>query len=150
MEGKAAVEAVEVIARIERRRKWSEAEKAALVAETDKPGGGVAAVARERGVSRSLLYNWRSAREAWVGAASPDSTALAFLPVGAIAGVGHDASQQATSAPWGGGGSGIASCGGGGPGAMEIALANGVRLRLGVGVDEAALSRVLRAEKRLL
>jgi transposase-like protein len=55
---------VEVITRVERRRKWSEAEKAAVLAETDAPGTNVAAVARKHGIARSVVYNWRSARRA--------------------------------------------------------------------------------------
>ena len=51
---------VEMIDRVERRRKWSEAEKAALLAEM-AAGGKVALVARRHGISESLLYNWRAA-----------------------------------------------------------------------------------------
>jgi transposase-like protein len=45
---------VEVITRVERRRKWSEAEKAAVLAQTDVPGTSVAAVARKHGIARSV------------------------------------------------------------------------------------------------
>ena len=55
---------VEVITRVERRRKWTDAEKAAVLAETDAPGTNVAAVARKHGIARSVVYNWRSARRA--------------------------------------------------------------------------------------
>lgn len=41
---------VEILGRIERRRKWSEAEKAALLAETDAEGGKVTVVARRHGI----------------------------------------------------------------------------------------------------
>ncbi len=53
---------VEVLGPAERRRRWSEANKAALVAATDQ--FGVTAVARQHRVSTSLLYNWRAARRA--------------------------------------------------------------------------------------
>lgn len=43
----------------ERRRRWSTAEKAALVRETYEPGMNVSLVARRHGVSASLLFNWR-------------------------------------------------------------------------------------------
>lgn len=43
----------------ERRRRWSTAEKAALVRETYEPGMNVSLVARKHGVSASLLFNWR-------------------------------------------------------------------------------------------
>jgi len=55
---------VEIMARVERRRKWTAEEKAALLAEVEAEGGKVAVVARRRQVSESLLYNWRSA---WKG-----------------------------------------------------------------------------------
>ncbi len=48
---------VEVITRVERRRKWTDAEKAAVLAETDTPGTNVAAVARKHGIARSVVYN---------------------------------------------------------------------------------------------
>ena len=49
---------------ITRRRKWSPAQKSALLDEVESEGGKVAVVARRRGVSESLLYNWRSAWKA--------------------------------------------------------------------------------------
>ena len=52
---------VEIMARVERRRKWTAEEKAALLAEVEAEGGKVAVVARRHRVSESLLYNWRSA-----------------------------------------------------------------------------------------
>jgi transposase len=48
------------IVRVERRRQWSPEEKAALMAEVEAEGGRVSVVARRRGISKSLLYNWRS------------------------------------------------------------------------------------------
>ena len=50
---------VEVITRAERRRHWSPADKVRLVLATREPGATVASVAREHGVSESLLYAWR-------------------------------------------------------------------------------------------
>jgi len=50
---------VEVITRAERRRRWSPADKLRLVMATREPGATVASVAREHGVSESLLYAWR-------------------------------------------------------------------------------------------
>jgi transposase len=43
----------------ERRRRWSTAEKAALVRETYEPGMSVSLVARKHGVGASQLFNWR-------------------------------------------------------------------------------------------
>ena len=61
---------VEIVSRMEPRRKWSAAEKAALLAEVDAEGGRVTLVARRHQISESLLYNWRSARKAAVAAAT--------------------------------------------------------------------------------
>src|SRR5471030_979176 len=61
---------VEIVSRIEPWRKWSAAEKAALLAEIEAEGGRVTLVARRHRISESLLYNWRSARRAAVAAAN--------------------------------------------------------------------------------
>jgi transposase len=50
---------VEIITGHERRRRYSAEQKLALVEETMQPGMTVSAVARLRGVSSSLLFNWR-------------------------------------------------------------------------------------------
>jgi transposase len=54
----------EIVARVERRRMWSAAEKAASLAEVEAEGGRVSVVARRHRISDSLLYNWRSACKA--------------------------------------------------------------------------------------
>jgi hypothetical protein len=43
----------------QRRRRWSPAEKAALVRRTYEPGMSVSLVARQEGVAASLLFQWR-------------------------------------------------------------------------------------------
>ena len=50
---------VEVILKDQRRRRWSLAEKSALVRRTYEPGMSVSLVARQEGVSASLLFQWR-------------------------------------------------------------------------------------------
>jgi transposase len=50
---------VKVITSVERRRRWSTAEKQQLVAATLEPGGSVSAVAREAGIHPGQLYGWR-------------------------------------------------------------------------------------------
>jgi len=54
-----AMDRVEVITSIERRRRWSTAEKLRLVAAMDEPGAVVSDIARREGVVASLLYRWR-------------------------------------------------------------------------------------------
>jgi transposase len=51
--------AIEVITSVERRRRWSAAEKERLVAASLEAGVSVSAVAREAGIQPSQLYGWR-------------------------------------------------------------------------------------------
>ena len=50
---------VEIITRPERRRRWSEEEKLALVEEACRPGNSVSQVARQRGINASRRFGWR-------------------------------------------------------------------------------------------
>lgn len=102
----------EIVARVERRRMWSAAEKAALLAEVEAEGGRVSVVAKRHRISESLLYNWRSAWKAaanqlparMVTHAAPD-----FVQLGVIAPARDDApvAQPAAVEPTNGGGAGL-------------------------------------------
>jgi transposase len=50
---------IELITGTVRRRRWTDEEKAAIVAESTRPGVNVAEVARRFGVNRGLLQTWR-------------------------------------------------------------------------------------------
>jgi transposase len=50
---------VEILNGFERRRRWSDDEKARIIEETFAPGAKVSEVARKHGVSRSLIFAWR-------------------------------------------------------------------------------------------
>jgi transposase len=50
---------VEVITSLQRRRRWSTAEKVRLVEEAMQPGMSVSFVARQAGVSPSQLFAWK-------------------------------------------------------------------------------------------
>jgi transposase len=50
---------IELITGTARRRRWTMEEKAAIVAESTRPGVNVADVARRLGVNRGLLQTWR-------------------------------------------------------------------------------------------
>jgi transposase len=134
---------VEIVARVERRRKWSIEEKAALLAEVEAEGGKVELVARRHRVSESLLYNWRSAWKAAAAAAVGPSGSVEFVPLGVFGGAGNAAppmlppperprSRQLDEGRAGG---------------IEIALPNGSRVSVDAFVNEKALSRGLRAMK---
>jgi transposase len=133
---------VEILARVERRRKWSIEEKAALIAEIEAEGGKVKRVARRHRISESLLYNWRSAWKA-AAAAANSPAAVEFVPLGVFHGAAKaepamlpapepPASQQRGEAR---------------AGAIDIALPDGSRVSVDAFVNEKALSRVLRAMK---
>ena len=54
-----AMDRIEVITSVERRRRWSAADKARLVAALGEPGAVASEIARDAGVDVSLLYRWR-------------------------------------------------------------------------------------------
>src|SRR5688572_29053647 len=61
----------------ETRRRWSAAEKQAVVAEAERPGVNISAVARRHGIKPSLLFRWH--RLAWDGGDRQSTSA--FIPV---------------------------------------------------------------------
>lgn len=67
---------IELITGTTRRRRWTEAEKASIVAESMRPGINVSALARRFGVARGLLQTWR--RNAM---ADPSSGEGIFVPL---------------------------------------------------------------------
>ena len=111
---------VEVITSVERRRRWSFAEKRQLVAATLEPGASVSAVAREAGIHPSQLFGWRRQMRA----PAPSG----FTPV-----------QIAGEAP---------STGSAGLGTIEIEFAAGARMRISGAVDAATLTAVVAALTR--
>jgi transposase len=125
---------------ITRRRKWSSAQKAALLDEIASEGGKVGVVPRRHGISESLLYNWRSARTAAASAVN-GAEPLDFVPVGVVGEAGG-AMQPQLAAP--------EHASAGGAGTTEIALPNGVRICVNGLVSEKALSRVLRVMRSAL
>ena len=129
---------MEIVARVERRRKWTIEEKAALLAEVEAEGGKVKLVARRHRVSESLLYNWRSAWKAAARAAIGASGAVAFVPLGVACSEAPVALPPPEPKRPHQRGEGRA-------GAIEIALPNGARVSVDAFVNEKALLRVLRA-----
>ena len=113
-------ERVEVITSVERRRRWSVAEKRRLVAATLEPGASVSALAREAGVHPSQLFGWRRQMRA--------TAPTGFAPV-----------QIAGEAP---------STGFAGLGTIEIEFAAGARMRISGVVDPVTLAAALAALTR--
>jgi transposase len=135
----------EIVSRIERRRKWTAEEKAALLAEVEAEGGKVAVVARRHRISDSLLYNWRSAWRA-ATAVAPTATAMEFVPLGVIGPTDDEHPAMLTPPVPEQPRSGMTERVGG----IEVELPNGARIRVDAFVNEKALARVFRAMKGAL
>jgi transposase len=109
---------VEVLTGTPRRRRWSDAEKAAIVAESVAPGAKSSEIALRHGLHRNQLYDWRrqfrSAAVADAGFVASD-----FVPV-----VAENQGGSATAA-------------------IEIEI-GGATLRVGAGVELGFLGKVLR------
>jgi transposase len=58
-ESEAPISRVDVITSVQRRRRWSAAEKVRLVEETMQPGMSVSYVARRAGIAPSQLFAWK-------------------------------------------------------------------------------------------
>lgn len=110
-----------ILTGLERRRRWSAAEKARMVEESLAPGSRVAEVARRHDVHPNLLHLWRRLARAGVLSVGADTRAR-FVPV-AVA-MGNEAAAVA------GDGVGL------GP-VIEVVLRNGRVLRLPEGSTPA-------------
>ena len=71
-------EKVEVITSVQRRRRWSAAEKMRMVEESQEPGASVSLVARRHGVNPNQLFTWR--RLAAHGALTAAAAGEAVVP----------------------------------------------------------------------
>ena len=112
---------VEVLTGTPRRRRWSAAEKAAIVAESLAPGAVASTVALRHGLHRNQLYMWR--REVRSGALANRGIALPdFVPI-----VPESRAVSGTAA-------------------IEIEI-GGVVLRAGTGVELAFLGKIIRLLK---
>lgn len=76
-------DSVEVVLKDQRRRRWSAAEKEALVRRTYEPGMSVSLVARQEGVAASLLFQWRKLERQ--GALTAVSAGEAVVPASELA-----------------------------------------------------------------
>jgi len=100
----------------ERRRRWPEAVKQQIVAETLMPGASVSVVARRYDVNANQVFRWRRQYEAGppTGEARLVPVALSPLPEMPVAG-----------------------------GTIEVELVSGTRVRINGAVDCTALRQVL-------
>ncbi|WP_310106366.1 IS66-like element accessory protein TnpA [Sphingomonas sp. BE138] len=147
---------MEVITRVERRRQYSDEERAAVLEQCDELGATVVGVSRRLGISASLIHGWRKTRrEAERIASEP----LQFIPYGVVADAAPPEpvvalalatpverksaapAREVTPAP----DDLVRPHPGSRPGGIDIDLASGVRLSVDSYVNEKALARVLRA-----
>jgi transposase-like protein len=118
----------------EPRRRWSEDEKRALVAETLVEGETVNGVARRHNISRSMLFCWRKQYREAPSRTKPKSTPICFTPV-AVAEPGPS-TPLAPPAP---------------PAAMpliELEFGRGVHLRITGAADPDLVAAVMKAMPR--
>ena len=132
---------LEIISGVERRRRWSVADKLRIVAEADEPGAKVAEVACRHEISRSILWAWR--KQARAGRLTM-SDQPAFLPVVVDAASAMDAPNATTNAPL------AAPFQADAPSppdqrAITITLANGTRLEISAALSLPALSCIIGA-----
>jgi transposase len=129
---------------VERRRRWTPEQKAALIAEVEAAGGQVSMVARRHGISASLLYNWRSACKAALAVRTIAARPAEFVQIGVVTDAPGDSLRVPTTAgamcPRGAGLSLAERVG-----VIEIDLPDGARVRVDGSVNEKALRRVLSA-----
>ena len=116
---------LEVITGVGRRRRWTDEEKARIVAESLDPATTSSAVARRYGLHASQLFVWRQQLQR--SARGRDARRPGFVPVL----LAEDGAPPAEAA-----------------GRMEIALGPAV-VRVGADVDAAALRRVLEVVRGL-
>jgi transposase len=136
------------------RRRWTVEQKRRIVEETRASGASVSVVARRYDINANLLFKWKHEAEAeQLGGAFAAVETAELVPIGVVGG-GHDGGPTLLAR--------MPSAGDGlqpneprrstnleaRPGAIEIDLPCGTRVRVDASVDARALARVLGALKR--
>jgi transposase len=110
----------------ERRRRWSDEEKLSIVSSVGIGGATVTQVAHRCDVTRQQIYRWRhelKKRGLW-----PPGAGTVFLPIDfQVAGIAPPEPKPAPAVP------------------LELRLQGGRCLRFDSSIDEAALTRLIRA-----
>jgi transposase-like protein len=126
---------MEIITGVERRRRWSAAEKLRIVAESEQPGAGIAEIARRYDISRGLLWNWRSLVRR--GVLRPEPQAV-FVPLQVISEPSTAARPRRAEPPVVSGRDAAVA-----DSRIEITLPDGTSIRIGHDVRLAMLRRVV-------
>lgn len=111
---------------VERRRRWDDEDKLAIVSSVGVGGATVTQIAQRHEVTRQQIYAWRHELKR-KGLWSPDAGAL-FLPVGMTPAAGFPVVASPAPAAW-----------------IELRLSKERTLRFESNIDGAALTRLIRA-----
>lgn len=138
---------LEIFTRTERRRRWPEADKLAVLEEASTPGVSAASVARRHDILPQQIYRWRR-QFGWGrqdgnrgSCASTSPAPVSFMPLELVA--SGPAAEPAR--PRGAMSLAPRSRDAGlGERFVEIVLSNGCRLRVCPAIDEASLARLIR------
>ena len=122
---------IELITGTTRRRRWSDDERARILAESFEPGANISAVARRHGVHGGLLHFWRKQAKTRADEAA-QADAPQFIPV-AIAKTSSHAVGETAPLPLSP------------PGRMIEIETRGALVRVPAGVDPETLAVVLAA-----
>jgi transposase len=114
---------VEVITSVQRRRRWSSAEKERIVAAAIEPGAVASEVARAAGIHTSQLFRWRQQL------CGPAQAAPVFSPVAVAPGPGAVSIPALPTTQ----------------GAIEIEFATGARMRITGPVDPSTVRALITA-----
>jgi len=117
----------EILDHFERRRRWSDEQKLAIVTEVGVGGASVTQVAQRHEITRQQVYAWRHELKR-KGLLQSGGEAL-FLPVDVRAAIAAEETAPATEAV---------------PAHVEIVLRNGRQLRVPGGIGEMTLRRLIR------
>ena len=115
-----------------RRRRWSDAEKTRIVAESLAPGACVSAIARKWHVLPQQVFGWRRAmrRDGVARAPARTASSVAFVPIISQTAMPVSSATTNTTAP-----------------SIEIRIAGAV-VRTAPGTDAADLTTALRAVRQ--
>jgi transposase len=131
----------------ETRRCWSDPEKDAIVAEAERPGVNISALARRHGIKPSLLFRWRRlARDADRKHSTPTFIPVTLaLPAAEVKASTADSDANTRSKPSPRSAEAVSRHA---DDRIEIVLCNGRLVRVGADIDIAVLRRILDALER--
>lgn len=124
----------------ERRRRWSDEEKAEIIAESFRPGVSVSWVARRHGVSASQLFNWRKAARLEKALIAPPPDLIPIVISAARSEPPTPAREKLEESD--------AIFSGAGEARIEIAFPNGRRLSAPAGLDRRVLDQLIASVAR--